>query len=102
MYVRETEADTLRQALVGIGPGDILFWVEGKPPIERGNLSIRVRACRIDDREEAASEGDGGLSEISEAESRRLFFDLVGKYPKISRALVRPGKHSGRDFVDEG
>lgn len=99
LYLESEEPEPWKQALVGLGDGDIVIHVEGDLPVEPGNEDIKVDARRIKDREKAASPDAHGLEEFER--SRWVFFKLLRKYPKISKGLSSNGQ-SAQCFVADG
>lgn len=89
IYVKDPEdASVTKQALVGVGPMDIVLFVRGKLPLIKRNQSIRVNACRVLDRKDAASDEEGGTKDITPRHARSIFFDLVRKHSKLAKALT--------------
>lgn len=99
LYLGSEEPEPWKQALVGLGDGDIVIHVEGDLPVEPGNEDIEVSARRVKDREEAASPDADGLEEFERP--RWVFFNLLRKYPKIGKGLSSNGQ-SARCFVANG
>lgn len=97
LYVEDPEdASVTKQALVGIGPMDIVLFVRGKNPLIKRNQSIKVNACRVLDRKDAASDGEGGTKDINTRHARGIFFDLVRKHPNLAEALTDCKRDGGR------
>lgn len=87
LKARKTGHLSLRQALLQLGSGDLVFYVEGPLPLERNNRSLNVKADQVLRPESAASSSSGGVSEMSKRKTREMFFLFLEKHPKIRHAL---------------
>lgn len=96
LYVGNRCEEPWKQALVGLGDGDLVIHVEGPLPVEEGNESLEVTARRVEDREKVCSSDPGGTDEVDWP--RSYFFKLLRKYPQLRKALSSQDRN-GRFFV---
>lgn len=101
LYVEDMEAEPWKQALVGLGDGDAVIYVEGELPVEPGNDSMEVAACRVKNRREAASPSANGVAEIEPLRARRVFFKVLREHPKIGEGLSS-SRCDGHRFIANG
>lgn len=101
LYVGSPGDEHWKQALVGLGNGDVIIYVRGDLPVKPGNESIEVDACRVEDRQEASSPDEKGVAEVGSSKARWAFFKILRKHPEIGKGLSSNGRN-GRLFVADG